>query len=165
MKILDLSAGRRAVWFDKNHRDATYVDIRPEVEPTLVADARALPAEIGSDFDLILFDPPHKNNAASGKMSHNYGHWTAEQIRDIVTGSAKEAHRVARADALMAFKWNDHTRKLTSVLAWLSPWWEPLFGHGCMPQQRGKSTTSWVMLRRRQEQPYALSHPNQTEPT
>lgn len=156
MKILDLSAGRRAVWFDKNHRDAIYVDIRPEVEPTLVADARALPAEIGSDFDLILFDPPHKNNAASGKMSHNYGHWTAEQIRDIVTGSAKEAHRVARADALMAFKWNDHTRKLTSVLAWLSPWWEPLFGHGCAPQQRGRSTTSWVMLRRRHNEAFCL---------
>ncbi len=158
MKILDLSAGRRAVWFDKNHRDAIYIDIRPEVEPTLVADARALPADIGQDFDLIVFDPPHKNNAASGKMAHNYGHWTAEQIRDIVTGSAKEAHRVARPDALMAFKWNDHTRKLASVLTWISPWWEPLFGHGCAPQQRGRSTTSWVMLRRRQEaEPFALA--------
>lgn len=149
MKILDLSAGRRAVWFDQTHRDAIYVDIRPEVAPTFVADARALPAEVGEGFDLIVFDPPHKNNAASGKMTHNYGHWTAEQIRDIVTGSAKEAHRVARADALMAFKWNDHARKLSSVLTWIDPWWEPLFGHGCAPQQRGRSTTSWVMLRRR----------------
>src|SRR5689334_13017602 len=112
MKILDLSAGRRAVWFDKTHRDAIYVDIRPEVAPTFVADARALPAEIGEDFDLIVFDPPHKNNAATGKMAHNYGHWTAEQIKGIVIGSAREAHRVARPDALMAFKWNDHTRKL-----------------------------------------------------
>jgi 16S rRNA G966 N2-methylase RsmD len=77
------------------------VDIRPEVEAVhFVADARALPAEVGEDFDLILFDPPHKNNAATGKMAHNYGHWTAEQIRDIVTGSAKEAHRVALARRL-----------------------------------------------------------------
>jgi hypothetical protein len=158
MKILDISAGRRAVWFDKDHRDAIYVDIRPEVEPTVVADARALPAGIGADFDLIVFDPPHKNNAASGKMAHNYGHWTAEQIRDIVTGSAKEAHRVARPDALMAFKWNDHTRKLTSVLVWLSPWWEPLFGHGVSGQHRHGSMTSWVMLRRREGEPLALSH-------
>ena len=63
MKILDISAGNRAVWFDKNHPDAIYLDIRPEVEPTIVADARALPAEIGEDFDLILFDPRRKRTA------------------------------------------------------------------------------------------------------
>lgn len=160
MKILDISAGRRAVWFDKNHRDAIYVDIRPEVLPSIVADARALPAEVGEDFDLIVFDPPHKNNAASGKMAHNYGHWTAEQIRDIVTGSAREAHRIAKDDALMAFKWNDHTRKLTSVLAWISPWWEPLFGHGVSGQQRHGSMTSWVMLRRRHPEALTLSNGN-----
>ena len=139
------------MWFDKDHRDATYIDIRPEVKPTLVADARALPAELGEDYDLIVFDPPHKNNAASGKMAHNYGHWTAEQIRDIVIGTAKEAHRIGCPDALMAFKWNDHTRKLSSVLAWISPWWEPLFGHGVSGQQRHKSMTSWVMLRWRND--------------
>jgi hypothetical protein len=152
VKILDLSAGNRAVWFDKNHRDAVYVDIRPEVEPMIVADARALPAEVGDGFDLIVFDPPHKNNGASGKMTHNYGHWTHEQIRDIVIGSAKEAHRVSRADALMAFKWNDHSRKLKDALIWISPWWEPLFGHGVSGQHRHVGMTSWVMLRRRDEQ-------------
>jgi hypothetical protein len=157
MKILDLSAGNRAVWFDKDHRDATYIDVRPEVAPTIVADARALPAEVGIDFDLIVLDPPHKNNGASGNMTVNYGHWTAEQIKDIVIGSAKEAHRVARPDGLMALKWNDHTRKLTSVLAWISEWWEPLFGHGMEPQQRGRSTTSWVMLRRRSPCEFALN--------
>lgn len=158
MKILDLSAGNRAVWFNKSHPDAIYVDVRHEVAPSIVADARALPAEVGEGFDLILFDPPHKNNAATGKMARNYGHWTAEQIKDIVIGSAKEAHRVARADALMAFKWNDHTRKLSSVLPWISEWWEPLFGHGMAPQQRGRSTTSWVMLRRRGAQQFSLTH-------
>lgn len=151
MKILDLSAGRRAVWFDKNHRDAVYVDIRPEVEPTVVADARALPAEIGADYDLIVFDPPHVNGSASGKVSRNYGHWTAEQIRSIVAGAAKEAHRVSRPDALMAFKWNSHDRKLNAILILLDPWWEPLFGHGVSSQQRHPSMTSWVMLRRRPE--------------
>lgn len=150
MKILDLSAGNRAVWFDKDHRDTIYVDVRAEVKPTVVADARALPANIGRDFDLIVFDPPHKNNAASGKMAVNYGHWTAEQIREIIVGTAREAHRVAKRDALMAFKWNDHTRKLESVLHWLDPWWEPLFGHGVSGHQRHKSMTSWVMLRRRE---------------
>lgn len=150
MKILDLSAGKRSVWFDKSHRDALYIDVRPEVGPSIVADARALPAEVGSDFDLIVFDPPHKNSAATGNMVKDYGWWTHEQIRDIIKGSAKEAHRVAKVDGLMAFKWNDHSLKLSTVLALISPWWEPLFGHGVCQQQRS-SMTSWVMLRRRDE--------------
>lgn len=158
MKILDLSAGNRAVWFDKTYRDATYVDVRPQVRPDIVADARALPAEIGSDYDLVVFDPPHKNSGANGNMSvRNYGHWTAGQITSILTGTAKEAHRVTRPDALMALKWNDHTRKLSSVLALLSPWWEPLFGHGAAPQQRARSTTHWVMLRRRDLEDFKLA--------
>lgn len=157
MKIIDLSAGNRAVWFDKNYRDATYVDIRPEVKPQVVADARALPAKIGRGYDLVVFDPPHKNSAATGNMSiRNYGHWTAEQITSIVVGTALQAHRITRRDALMAFKWNDHTRKLSTVLMLMSPWWEPLFGHGVSGQQRHKSMTSWVMLRRRDLQRFAL---------
>lgn len=150
MKILDMSAGARAVWFDKNHPDATYVDIRPQVKPDIVADTRALPAEVGTDYDLVLFDPPHKNFAASGNMAKNYGHHTAEEIRSIVRDSAKEAHRVSKSDALMAFKWSAGGRKLADALAWMGPWWEPLFGHGVSHQQGG---TSWVMLRRRDVDP------------
>jgi hypothetical protein len=146
MKILDVSAGNRAVWFDKQHRDCTYVDIRPEVNPTVVADATMLPAEVNGPFNLVVFDPPHKNNGAESGMTRSYGHWTANQITAIVIGTAREAYRVTAPDALMAFKWAEHTRKLASVLKLLAPWWEPLFGHGVSHQQRG---TSWVMLRRR----------------
>lgn len=150
MKILDMSAGNRAVWFDKDHRDAVYVDIRPEVKPSIVADTRALPAEVGTGFDLVLFDPPHKNFAASGNMAKNYGHHTVDEIRAIVRESAKEAHRVSRPDALMAFKWSEGHIKLGKALELLAPWWEPLFGHGVSHQQTG---TSWVMLRRRDADP------------
>lgn len=150
MKILDMSAGARAVWFDKNHPDATYVDIRPEVSPSIVADTRAMPAEVGTGFDLILFDPPHKNFAASGNMAKNYGHHTVAEIRVIVRDSAKEAHRVSNPDALMAFKWSEGHIKLRAALDLLGPWWEPLFGHGVSHQQTG---TSWVMLRRRTSDP------------
>jgi hypothetical protein len=142
-----MSAGNRAVWFDKKCKLATFVDVRPEVSPDFVADSRALPVEVGSGYDLIVFDPPHKNNGATGNMSRNYGHHTAEEITDIIRRSAKEAHRVANTMAFMAFKWNDHTRKLASVLPLLEPYWYPLFGHGVSHQQRS-SQTSWVMLAR-----------------
>jgi hypothetical protein len=145
VKILDLSAGNRAIWFNKDHPCATFVDIRPIVGPDIVADSRALPADIGDGFSLIVFDPPHKNNAATGNMAKNYGHHTAAEIRSIVAETAKEAHRVAADDAVMAFKWNEHSRSLGVILSLMHPYWEPLFGHGVSHQQRG---TSWVMLRR-----------------
>lgn len=145
MKVLDLSAGNRAIWFNKGHPCATFVDIRPGVAPDVVADSRALPTEVGADYSLIVFDPPHKNNAATGNMVRSYGHHTAAEIREIVAETAKEAHRVAADDALMAFKWNEHSRTLPDILKLLAPYWEPLFGHGVTHQQKG---TSWVMLRR-----------------
>lgn len=145
MKILDLSAGNRAVWFNKNHTGTVYVDRRESVKPTLVADTRQLPFRDGS-FDLVVFDPPHKNNAASGNMSYNYGHCTAAEIRDIVRGTAKEAHRITYIHGLMAFKWNEHSRTLSDIMDLMRAYWEPLFGHGVTHQQRG---TAWVMLLRR----------------
>lgn len=147
MKILDLSAGRRAIWFDKNYKDTTFVDIRPEVAPTLVADSRTLPLPDAA-YDLIVFDPPHVNVSARAHMSQQYGHHTTEEIRELIRRTGEEAHRVTRFDALMALKWNDHDQKLDTILALLLPW-EPLFGHKVAMQTKHASATSWVLLRRR----------------
>jgi hypothetical protein len=148
MKILDMSAGNRAVWFDKNYRDAVYVDLRPEVNPTIVADTRALPMAVGTDFDLVVFDPPHVNFGANAEMSKTYGHHSTEDIRSIIQGSAREAHRVSKIDALMAFKWNDHDQPFKKVLGLMAPWWEPLFGHATAVRTKHACQTQWVMLRR-----------------
>lgn len=147
-RVLDVSAGNRAIWFDKQYPDAVYIDIRPEVKPDHVADSRLLPADIGDGFSLIVFDPPHKNNGPNFGMARSYGCFNHEEIRSVIANTAKEAHRVTKDDALMAFKWNDHSIKLTKIVGLLSPYWEPLFGHGVSHQQRS-SSTSWVMLRRR----------------
>ena len=158
MKILDLSAGNRAMWFNKDHPEAVYIDIRPEVEPTIVADSRELPSQIGGDFDLIVFDPPHDNFGAKSKFTEVYGHHTWDQIRDTVKRTAAEAWRVTRPDALMAFKWNTHTHKLGTILALVNDYWEPLFANLTSSRKRhltgsgkGLSETYWVMLRRRPE--------------
>lgn len=151
MKILDMSAGNRAVWFNKAYQDTTYVDCRAEVNPDVVADTRSLPFSDDSNFDLVVFDPPHVNFGKNAEMSKTYGHHTTEDIRNIVAGSAKEAHRVSKPDALMAFKWNDHDQKLDKVLALIQEWWEPLFGHKTSIRQKHVSTTTWTMLRRKNE--------------
>ena len=149
MKILDMSAGNRAVWFDKRYPDTTFCDLRPEVGPTVVCDTRALPDEVGIGYDLVVFDPPHVNFGANAEMTKTYGHHTSADIRDIVRGSASEAHRVSKVDALMAFKWNDHDQSFKKILALMDPWWEPLFGHKTSSRTKHASQTQWVMLRRR----------------
>ena len=154
MKILDMSAGNRGVWFDKNHPDVMYVDVRSEVNPTIVADTRALPVSVGSGFDLVVFDPPHeKFFGANSNMSRDYGHHTAADIRDTVAKSAREAHRVTKPGALMAFKWNDHGQSFKKILGLMSPWWEPLSlsGHQTAVRTKHSSQTQWVLLRRRDE--------------
>ena len=148
MKILDLSAGNRAIWWDKKYRDAVFVDIRPEVNPTVVADSRALPADFGG-FDLVVFDPPHVNFSAGAVMSKTYGHHTTEEIRLLIARTGQEAHRVTRPDALMVLKWNDHDQKLERILALLDPFWEPLFGQKVAFRTAHPSATTWTLLRRR----------------
>lgn len=145
MRILDLSAGNRAVWFDKNHPLAIYLDKRESVKPTIVCDTTAIPKEVGDGFNLIVFDPPHKNCGPNSNMSKSYGHHTTAEILRTIEGSGKEAHRVSAENALMALKWNTGDIKLERVFK-LLPQWEPLFGH--LTKDGPRSQTYWVMLRR-----------------
>ena len=160
MRVLDLTAGNRAIWFDRKDPRATFVDLRPEVAPDFVADSRSLPAEIGDGFNVVVFDPPHKNYGPNGRMVKDYGHFTQAEIVSLVQHGAREAWRVTVPGAVMAFKWNDGDTKLTRAVSLLAPYWEPLFGHGVSHQQR-HSQTSWVMLARA-EDPW-LTRPRSTE--
>ena len=145
MKILDLSAGNRAVWFNKRHPFAVYLDKRPEVQPTFVCDTRNIPNKVGEEFDLVVFDPPHKNTGAKSNMAKCYGHHTTEEILDTIEKTSAEAHRITKPNDLMAFKWGTADIKLKRVLD-LMPHWEPLFGH--LTKYGPRSQTYWVMLRR-----------------
>lgn len=146
-----MSAGNRAIWLEKDCELATFIDIRPEAKADVVCDSRSLPGEIVGPFDLVVFDPPHVNFGKNGHMAKRYGHFTTETIRDTIAQTAKEAHRVTRAEALMAFKWNDHDQKLDKVLAMMGDFWRPLFGQHL--KNRGgadaKSQSFWVMLLRK----------------
>lgn len=151
MKILDMSAGNRAMWFDKKNPLVTFLDCRAEVFPTIVCDTSSMPSEVGDGYDLIVFDPPHANFGANGHMAKRYGHSTHDQIRATIRGSAAEAHRVSVPSALMALKWNDHSFKLDIVLDMMAPYWEPLFGSHMRNRggPQAGSQSYWVMLRRK----------------
>lgn len=150
MKILDMSCGNRSIWFNKTHPMATYIDIRYNVKPDMVIDSRDMREFSDGIFDLIVFDPPHVNFGENSNMSKTYGHHTTEQIRQIIKLSAKESHRVAKPNAFMAFKWNDHDQKLPTILKLMENYWEPLFGQH-MKNRGGsdaKSQSFWCLLRR-----------------
>lgn len=59
------------------------VDINPEVNPDIVADAHSLPFDDNS-FDFVLCDPPYSDELSktlynTGKL--NWNKWTAEAVR------------------------------------------------------------------------------------
>lgn len=147
MKILDMSAGNRAVWYNKKHPLAVYLDKRESVKPDIVCDTTNISKSVGKDFDLIVFDPPHMNCGRNSGLSRSYGHHTTKEILATIEGSGKEAHRISKPNALMALKWNDHDIKLKRLFD-LLPQWEPLFGHLTRNGPTSKSQTYWIMLRR-----------------
>jgi len=158
VKILDLSAGNRAIWFDKNNPLCTFVDKRESVSPDVVCDTRnILPEKVGKDFDLVCWDPPHMNCGPKSQMSKRYGYHTTADILDTIEKTSESVLKVLKPGALMAFKWNDHDIKLERVLA-LMPKWEPLFGHRLRNmsgisksnKKRSLSQSYWVMLRVRE---------------
>lgn len=140
-----MSAGNRAIWFNKEHPLATFLDKRESVKPDVVCDTTAIPDSVGKDFDLVVFDPPHLNTGKNSNMAKCYGHHTTKEILETIEGSGKEAHRITRSNALMALKWNTHDIKLQRVFA-LLPLWEPLFGH--LTKDGPRAQTYWIMLRR-----------------
>ena len=145
MKILDLSAGRRAIWFNKNHPLAIYLDKRSEVEPTIVCDTRQIPESVGSGFNLVCWDPPRANCGPNSNMSRVYGHHTTAEILETIELTGREAYRLTAPNALMALKWNDHDIKIERIFK-LLPNWEPLFGH--LTKDGPGSQTYWAMLLR-----------------
>lgn len=145
MRILDLSAGNRAIWFNKDHPLAIYLDKRESVKPTVVCDTRSIPESVGTDFDLICWDPPHMNCGPNSNMSKVYGYHTTEEILETIRLTGSEAFRVSKETAVMAFKWNNHDIKLDRVFK-LLPQWEPLFGH--LTKDGPRSQTYWVMFKK-----------------
>lgn len=147
MKILDLTAGNRAIWFDKNHPLVTYLDKRGSVNPTIICDIRNIPESVGSGFSLVVFDPPHMNCGPNSNMSKVYGYHTTAEILETVKLAGTEVHKITASNALMALKWNTHDIKLEKIFMLLGRnRWEPLFGH--LTKDGPRSQTYWVMLRR-----------------
>lgn len=148
MRILDATAGRRAIWWDKEHPTATFIDARADGrDSTLKRDFRKTGFPSGY-FDLVIFDPPHMTCGPRSAMAKRYGHYLTSEIRDMVRDGFAEFHRILRPDGLVAFKWATHDTSLARILEPVVGF-EPLVGVPTAQRTKHSSVTYWCLLRRR----------------
>lgn len=147
-KVLDVCCGSRMFWFDKEHPDTTYMDIREHYEeldsghvinvaPDIIGDFRNIPFE-DNTYDLVVFDPPHLLRAGDNSwLAKKYGRLDVGSWQDDIAEGFSECFRVLKPTGTLVFKWNEEQIKLKEVLATTDM--EPLFGN-----KRAK--THWLVF-------------------
>lgn len=136
------------MWFNKNHPDAVYMDIRKEefiacdgrrikIDPDLIGDFRNIPFPDNS-FKLVVFDPPHFNKlGARSYTAQKYGVLFQSWETDLKQGF-NECMRVLEPNGILIFKWNEYQILVSRILEIFET--NPLFGH-----KSGKtSKTHWL---------------------
>ena len=147
--ILDMTAGSRMMWFDKDNENALFVDKRQTFEelpsghvinvaPDVIADwTNGLPFPDNS-FHLVVFDPPHLIHAgAKSWLAKKYGVLDEVSWPFVIRDGFDEAMRVLKPFGTLVFKWNDSQIKLPELLKEIP--YTPLFG-----QKREK--THWLVF-------------------
>ncbi len=147
-RILDACCGSRMFWFDKQHEDALYMDIREEesilcdgrrliVKPDLVADFREMPFQ-NESFHMVVFDPPHLVRAGEDSwLSKKYGKLNEATWRMDLMQGFDECMRVLKPNGTLIFKWNEDQISLKEVLECFGH--KPLFGDK-------RSKTHWLVF-------------------
>ena len=147
--ILDACCGPKYMWFNKNHPNCIYVDIRSEefmnrkekviITPDLLADYRKLPF-VDNRFKLVVWDPPHlKNKKQTGNFLKTFGNLHPDTWKEDLTKGFNECWRVLDNYGILVFKFSDFSFSFREVLN-LFPV-KPLFGNSCSKSKN--ATTKW----------------------
>lgn len=153
--ILDATCGCRSIWFNKNHPECLYMDIREEhdsviwkstkndsvrtisVEPDVIADFTDMPFP-NESFNLVVFDPPHMIKLGDNAwLKKKYGR-LPENWPQLIHDGFKECMRVLKPYGTLIFKWSEIQISTRDVINTIGQ--EPLFGH-----RSGKNmNTHWL---------------------
>lgn len=146
--VLDVACGSKMFWFNKNHPNVIYNDIRREEH--VLCDGRVL--KIAPDctqdftmlnfpensFKLVVFDPPHvKSFGKNSWMCKKYGKLTPGW-ESIIKSGFDQCMRVLDVHGTLIFKWNETEIPLSKILEVIQE--KPLFGHTSGRQ----SKTIWM---------------------
>lgn len=149
--ILDVTAGSRMFWWNKQNPNAVFSDKRKEtyttmdrgkeriieVNPDVIADFRNLPFDDES-FHLVVFDPPHLLHAGENSwLAKKYGVLNQATWQSDLKHGYEECMRVLKPNGTLVFKWNDDQVKLAKVLKAMHA--KPLFGDK-------RSKTHWLFF-------------------
>lgn len=150
--ILDACCGGRMFWFEREHPNVLYQDIRVEdhgcvperpnfaVQPDVLVDFRAMPYP-DKTFKHVVFDPPHLTSLGpQAYMAKKYGRLDRSTWREDLRKGFDECWRVLDDYGTLVFKWNEEDIPLRAVLACFSQ--KPLYGHPTA--KSGK--TKWVIF-------------------
>lgn len=152
--ILDACCGGKAFWFNKNHPNVVYQDIRVEpkgfiearpnynVSPDVIGDFREMQFPDKS-FKLVVFDPPHLTaGGKTGWQRKKYGILNKETWPTDLKLGFEECWRVLDDYGTLIFKWNEESISVTEVLKIIPI--KPLFGH---PTARSGKTKWFTFMK------------------
>jgi len=135
--ILDPCCGPKSMWFNKNHPNVIYCDIRKEekgfiktkfnleVNPDFIMDFRKMDFPDKS-FKLVVFEPPHLRSLGKTSIfSKKFGCLTAETWQQDLKDGFSECWRVLDDYGVLIFKWSDYEIKYKTVLKLIKE--QPLF--------------------------------------
>ena len=147
--ILDACCGNKMFWFQKDHPNVLYNDLRQideilcdgrklKINPEERFDFRKIPYS-NNRFKLIIFDPPHfKSLGKTSWMAKKYGVLNKKTWQEDLSIGFKECWRVLDDYGVLIFKWNEMQVKTKDILELLPI--EPLFGN----KQGTKLKTIWL---------------------
>ncbi|MDO5716390.1 MAG: class I SAM-dependent methyltransferase [Tissierellia bacterium] len=147
-KILDACCGSRMFWYDKDHKDTIYQDIRIvsetlcdgrklEIKPNYTGDFRRMDFPDES-FYLVVFDPPHLRKVGKNSwLAKKFGSLNPNTWKEDIRNGFDECWRVLKPNGTLIFKWSEDQIKLKEILD-LFPI-RPLFGNK-------RSKTHWLVF-------------------
>lgn len=149
--ILDACCGPRYMWYNKQHPNTLYIDIRQEpkgfikeapevsISPDVVMDYRKLEF-LDNQFRLIVWDIPHfKARRLTGVMLKKFGCLHPETWPDDINKGFKEIWRVLQDYGVLIMKFSDYHIKFDQILANIPE--KPLFFNKI--NSKGVSETRW----------------------
>lgn len=151
--ILDACCGPKHFWFDKNHPNTLYMDIRKGeyklsgsrgsiiINPDIQGDFTNLPEEVKHNkYKLIVWDVPHfLGRKQTGDLTKTFGTLNPETWQDDLKKGFKELWNVLDDYGVLLFKFSDYHIKFDNVLKLFSE--KPLFYNKI--NSKGVSTTKW----------------------